>query len=209
MRLLLLLTLLVLPQSAVAQTDQPWDGVTSALHTDKWSEVNVISFTFKHHSGATRHHEWWVKKHIVRVTIDGKTTEIPINAADLRTDAEIAAHKWFTNDSYWFLFEFHIGWDHPKLEDLGPTTSPFGGKAKAFRVSYPAQGGYTPGDAYVGFIGQDGKLLGWSYHPGGAKKAKLTTTRGSYKPFGPLVLPTRFETPDGKLFVEFTNVAVR
>lgn len=205
--LLSFLVVLLLPHIATAQTS--WDEVAKAHHVQGWKDVNVITFTFKHHNGKVRRHEWWVKKHTVRVTVDGVTTVIPVNVKDLKGEAQIAAHKFFINDAYWLLFEHHVGWDDVKVEDLGEVPSPFGAKAQAFRISYPPTGGYTPGDAYVAYIGQDHRVMGWSYYLAGAKEPKLTTTRADYQQFGPLVLPTRFETLDGKVYLEFVDVSVR
>lgn len=201
------LFLLLTPSLATGAT--PWETVAEAHRVSGWDDVEVLSFSWKHKSGKQRSYQWWVKKHVIRVTIDGETFDIPHNAARLEGERELAAHKAFINDSFWLLFELHLQWDEPTREDLAAHDSPFGGKAPAFRVTYPATGGHTPGDSYIAFLGQDRKVMGWSYVPAGASSAKLTTTRGSYEAHGPLILPTRFETPDGELFIEITDIRVR
>lgn len=204
---MLLLLLWILPATAVAQT--PWEKIAETHALAEWESVSFLGFTWKHHSGKSRSFQWWVKRNVVRVTMDGATVDVPVSGKGLTTDAQRAAHRAFINDSFWLLFEHHTKWDDAKLQDLGQHPSPFGGSAAAFRTTYARDGGYTPGDSYIAFLGQDGKVMGWSYVPAGADKPKLTTLRGSYKTVGPLVLPTRFETPDGKLFIEITNLVVK
>lgn len=204
---LALLATLALAAPAAAQT--PWERVAATHQTSNWDQVEVIRFTFKHSRGMERTHEWWVKRNVVRVTMDGQTLTIPVAQSRVEGEAELAAHKAFINDSFWLLFEFHVGWDDVRREDLGLYPSPFGGKAPAFRITYPPTGGHTPGDAYIGFLGQDGKVMGWAYHKGGEKKPTVVALRGGYREFGPLTLPTRFEKPSGELILEFVDVEVR
>ena len=88
-----------------------------------------------------------------------------------------------------------------------------GGKGTARRVvvSYPSQGGYTPGDRYELFVGEDYQVRAWVYHAGGSPKPTLTASWGDYKKAGPLLISLEHRgMKDGKpIRIFFTEVAVK
>jgi len=119
----------------------------------------------------------------------------------------------FINDQYWLLFPLHLSWDKDaKVEDQGTQKVP-GGKGTARRVvvSYPSQGGYTPGDRYELFVGEDYQVRAWVYHAGGSPKPTLTASWGDYKKAGPLLISLEHRgMKDGKpIRIFFTEVAVK
>jgi hypothetical protein len=111
------------------------------------------------------------------------------------------------------MFPLHLAWDTgARFEDLGPVdvpTLPALGARRALRVAYGAQsGGYTPGDAYVLYLGDDLLPVAWAFHKGGAEAPSLVTTWEGYTSAGGLRLATRFCKADGTPFITIEDLAV-
>ena len=67
----------------------------------------------------------------------------------------------FVNDNYWTLFPFHAYWDKSASAiDQGKFNLPVGpGSAELVPVKYPADGGYTPGDTWDLYVGNDNRVV--------------------------------------------------
>ncbi len=183
-------------------------AIQKAHGTANWSEVERVKFTFTHApSGTSRTHDWNRKTGKVKVTMGEKVVTVPARPGALEGD-ELAAHKAFINDSYWLLFEHFMFRDDVEREYRNDVDVPgMEVNADAVKVTYPSNGGYTPGDAYVVYM-EDYEAFAWAYHPGGSEKPRLVTSRAEWKDFGGLRVPTVFDTPDGKRFITLSDVVV-
>ena len=79
-------------------------------------------------------------------------------------------------------------------------------------MKYPVEGGYTPGDTWVLYVGKDNRVEYLMYHRGGSKKPSLFfATWGGHKKAGPLLISTDHRgMADGKpIRVFFSNVSVK
>jgi len=133
---------------------------------------------------------------------------------DIETTDSSALKKvdaWFINDNYWLLFPFHIAWDSDiTLEDIGRQKLPLGGgQAKCVVITFPASGGYTPGDVYEIYLNDDSRLLQWVYRRGGSEQPTRVTTWENYRPAGPLVLALDHQAGDDSFRLWFTGVGVK
>jgi hypothetical protein len=121
----------------------------------------------------------------------------------------------FINDHYVLLFPLHLAWDDwATVTDEGVHEMPISKKAaRRVLVKYPPHGGYSPGDTWELYVGEDKRLEEFIYHRAGAGFPKVYTgTWEGYEKAGPLLLATDHEgtTDDGKpLRVFYSNVAVR
>ena len=205
--ILLVFVLMLVPLVGSAQDEPLWRSVAEAHGFEAWKEVGHVEFTWTHAgSGTSRSYVWDRRAHRVKVTMGDETFDISSWGLDLADDRERAAHKAFVNDSYWLAFEFKAVTDDVERTELPNADSPFGGTAPAYRVEYPPDVGYTPGDAYVVHVGADGRSIGWSYYPSGSKLPKMSTLRGGVVEQMGVALPTRFETPDGELVIEISDL---
>jgi hypothetical protein len=123
------------------------------------------------------------------------------------------ADRWFMNDQYWLLFPLHLVWDKDITitEDEDPQPLPSGkGRAHRMTVTLGAESGYTPGDVYHLYIGDDDRILAWVYHSGGASEPTAVTTWDDHRHVGPITVSMeRTSGPDGDLHVRFSDVAVK
>jgi len=73
----------------------------------------------------------------------------------------------FQNAQYWLLFPLHLSWDGgAKVEETGIHELPLGkGSATRVVVTYPPEGGYTPGDVLKLFVGADGRVRRFIWRP--------------------------------------------
>ena len=185
-------------------------------------QVEQIRYTFNVDLGQIKLSRSWLwEPKVDRVSYEGKDKNgKTVKHAYLRSQltsqpAEVGKEidPAFINDQYWLLFPLHLSWDKDaKVEDQGTQKVP-GGKGTARRVvvSYPSQGGYTPGDRYELFVGEDYQVRAWVYHAGGSPKPTLTASWGDYKKAGPLLISLEHRgMKDGKpIRIFFTEVAVK
>lgn len=208
----LLALLVLLPLHASADDGAALASrVAAACGVDAWSGVQSVAFTWTHHpSGNSRSFVWRPKDHQVSMTFHDETTALDLDAID--TEDQRRAHAAFVNDSYWMLFELHLAWDDGvRFTELGAQPVPgFAdlGERPALHVQYTGDGGYTPGDAYVLYLGDDDRPVAWAFHRGGAEEASLVTTREEWNESGSIHFPTRFLTADGAPFISIADVAI-
>lgn len=187
-------------------------SVAEAAGASQWSAVNRVRFAWRHEpSGAQRAYDWDVRAGTVTARIAGGSVSFPASGGKLSVEAE-AAHKAYVNDGYWLLFPLHLAWDSGvAFEDLGARTVPGLpdlGERRALAVQYGGAGGYTPGDRYVLYLGDDLFPVAWAYHPGGAPEPKLVARWTGRRTLAGVAVATRFETPDGAPFVTIPEVAI-
>jgi hypothetical protein len=76
-------------------------------------------------------------------------------------------------------------------------------------VTYPATGGYTPGDVYDLYLDDDYRLIQWVYRHGGSEKPTRISTWNDHRKVGPLTLSLNHQGEDQNFRVWFTNVGVK
>lgn len=209
---LLLLLLAFSPLAAAADRPALADKVATAAGIETWSRLATLRFTFRViPRDMVRTHAWDIASGTVEVTNAGATRSIPTAGVVDAADAERAgAHQAFVNDSYWLLFCLHVRWDDATLTDLGRVAVPQLpdlGERPALAVQYPTQGGYTPGDRYVLYLGDDHLPVAWAFHKAAAEAPSLVVRWLDWKDLHGVKVPTRFTTPDGKDFIRFEDVA--
>jgi|GEM_PF-195902 len=141
------------------------EAIMTAAGVDAWNrEVGAIEWDF----GGRRDHLWDRQRHLVRVRWPGHVALLDLNseAAHVTKDGEVlsgearaavreTAYCAWLNDSFWL---------NPlaKLKDEGTTRSLVKTEdgEKGLLISY-ADGGVTPGDAYLWLLGQDGLPRAW------------------------------------------------
>jgi hypothetical protein len=100
---------------------------------------------------------------------------------------------WFINDQYWLLFPYHLAWDEGLRLESAAAPGP-----AAFRltVSYPPEGGYTPGDAYDLFVDSAGTIRRWDFRKGDSRGPGRTALWSEPVPIGPLRLSLQRSSSD-------------
>jgi len=173
------------PAKAAVPADSPAalaDRVARAAGLEAWSRVSLVSFTFAFpDKKVERRYAWDVPKGLVEVTLEPNPENVRWVVApagfgpdDAPAPEQQKAHETFVNDSFWALPCLHLAWDRSvlTLEDLGSVdvpTLPDLGKRRALAAHYDAKaGGYTPGDRYVFYLGDDDFPVAWAFHRQGS-----------------------------------------
>lgn len=219
----LLITLLIAVISACAGTkkesrDQTLRrNIAQAYGFQYFNQVEKIQYTFNVKKGETQISRFWIwepKANQVSFKATDSRETVTYNRNDLSDSSPTNLRNidaWFINDSYWLLFPFHVVWDSQTIvEDVGRKKLPMGeGKARCVIVSYPATGGYTPGDAYDLFLDDDYRLTQWVYRHAGSETPTRIATWEEHRSLGPLTVSLNHQGDDPNFRVWFTTVGVK
>lgn len=206
-------------QSEIAQSERTIlsAGLARASGVEAWKDIRRIRFTWRLHSrNIYRRYDWHVPANRVAVTANGKTISVPadpsVETAALKPD-EIEAHKTFVNDTYWLMFTARQTWQNDlEVRDLGRRgvpELPGLGRPRAISIQFPSTGGYTPGDRYILYLGEDFLPRAWSFHRKSSREPTLVTTWEAYENVGGMILPTKFVRPNGEPFISISGIEVR
>lgn len=210
---------------AGAAEPDPVGDLVKAHGFDQWDKVEAIRFTFNVEMGdrtTRRAWHWRPKQNLVRMTVakggeaDGeRTVEYDRDELENAEKRVVDADRNFINDSFWLLLPLHLSWAEQadtqvEVRDTGGHALPLGGgEARRIVVQYPEQGGYTPGDRYELYVNDDGRMMQWTFHRGGAESPTLATRWAGPARLGPLRLHLTRRNGAADFTMTFTNVAVR
>jgi hypothetical protein len=218
---LLLLGVLVLAATSWAQKRPPIsEQIAKTYGLDSFSQIERIRYTFNAEGALKLSRTWVWEPKADQVSYEGKDKAgKPVKLTYLRSQlsSQPAIVKdeidpAFINDQYWLIFPFHLSWDSSaKVEETGMHKLPLGkGSAPRVVVTYPSEGGYTPGDVWELFVGTDNRIQQWAYHRGGDAKPSAVATWEDYRKAGPLLVSLDHRgTYKGKpVRVVFSDVSV-
>jgi hypothetical protein len=202
LRVIRLLTpslLLILPAASGAQQRPPiLEKLTKTYGLESFGQIEAIRYTFNAEApGLSVSRSWTWEPKTDQVTYDGKDksgnpvkvtyprAQLDSQPSNVRDDID----PGFLNDNYWLLLPFHFSWDtNAAVEDAGVQKLPLGsGSAEKVVVKYPSDGGYSPGDTWEVYVGNDGRIEEMAYHRGGPPKLEVFVTWTDYKKAGPLL----------------------
>jgi hypothetical protein len=225
---LLVFGVLVLDASSSSwaqQRDPIIEKIAKVYGLDSWDKVDAIRYTwnidipglFK----AAHKWEWEPKTGKISFETtgkDGKPVKVSYDSNQLNSQPDQVKNEVepaFVNDNYWLIFPFHAYWDKSAtITNEGTRKLPIGaGSATLVSVKYPTEaGGYTPGDTWELYVGQNYRVVQFVYHRGGDKKPSVVIAKWiAYKKAGPILFATDHPgTADGKpLRIFLTDVAVK
>jgi len=176
-----------------------------------WKDVKQLDFTFNvdrdGNTVASRSWSWKPASNDVTMIAAGDT--ISYNRATVDS-ISMQADQGFINDKYWLLAPYQLVWDEGtsiKLTDS--VMSPLSRKqTKKLTLLYGEEGGYTPGDAYDFYYGDDYVITEWVFRKGNATEPSMITTFEGYKNIEGLSIATDHKSEDGSFRLYFTDVIV-
>ncbi|MEM1447334.1 MAG: hypothetical protein AAGF84_14850 [Planctomycetota bacterium] len=188
-----------------------------------WGEIESIQYTFNVSlpDGRTITRAWvwrpieevYTASMSVMVSPDGTRTVANGDgvfhsvAGDGEASRGAAGHTQFINDSYWLLFPFQLVWSDPTVTAAGVQPLPLGGgEGQKLICQWPAEGGYTPGDAYDLYLAEDGLIQQWVFRRGGQDNGRAHTWE-DHQRLGPIIISLDHHGPEGSGFrLWFTDV---
>lgn len=188
------------------------EKVAYAHGFEKWKNVNELEFTFNVDRGTekTSHYErswaWKTKTNIVsQDTITYNRNEIDSINPAYRTNGS------FVNDKYWLLAPFNLIWDKDNFthEHTTEATAPISNeKMQKLTIVYSNEGGYTPGDAYDFYFGDDYVVREWVFRKGNQAEANLATTWEDYADYNGIPMAKMHKNAEGSFKLYFTGIKV-
>src|SRR6201998_201224 len=186
---LLVFGVLVLAAPCWTQTRPPIvEKLAKTYGLDSWDQIQAIRYSFDLDiPGLIKlSHSWEWEPKTGKVTYegkdkDGKPVKVTYVRSQLSSQPDAVKNEIepaFVNDNYWLLFPFYLYWDtSAQVEDAGKHKLPLGkGTAEQVVVKYPSNVGYTPGDTWELFVGDDNRVEEFIYHRRGPE-----TTAATYK----------------------------
>lgn len=188
------------------------EKIANASGFQNWKNVEEIKFTFNVDRDTTHFERSWVWKpktnDITAITAD-KTLEY--NWSNMDSTA-YKTNGGFINDKYWLLTPFQLVWDADNfthkhsLEAEAPISKK---PMQKLTIVYGNEGGYTPGDAYDFYFGEDYSIQEWVFRKGNAPTPSMITTFEDYEEINGLKLAKSHKRPDGNFNLYFTGIEVR
>tara|TARA_R110002049_G_scaffold148844_2_gene311814 strand:- start:8055 stop:8663 length:609 start_codon:yes stop_codon:yes gene_type:complete len=179
------------------------EKIANAHGFENWKNVSEIAFTFN----GKRSWKWQPKTNDVTFIQD--TIEVRYNRAKIDSTAA-KIDPAFINDKFWLLIPFQLIWDDGlSISEPIKTEAPIS-KTEMNKITllYTSDGGYTPGDAYDIYFGDDYIIKEWAFRKGNKPKAGLINTFENYQDFSGITLALDHKKAEGDWNLELSNIEV-
>ena len=162
--------------------------IANAHGLKNWDKVTTFEFRFggkKEDTNSGRFWTWNPKTDDIKLTSNSDT--ISYNRKQMDSTA-IKADRRFINDKFWALIPFQLVWDEgTTISESEKAISPVKQQElNKITIVYSSNGGYTPGDAYDIFFGEDHIIREWIYRKGNQPEPSLSNTFENYQDFNGL-----------------------
>ena len=186
--------------------------IAMANGAEDWDKVNEVKFTFNVDRGEDHMERSWVwnpKTKDIKMMSAKDTAEY--NRDSSMDSLATKADKSFINDAFWLTAPLHLIWDESATVTVQDTaTAPISKDLmKKITLTFPNEGGYTPGDAYDFYYGDDDMIKEWNYRKGNADAPTMSTTWEDYQDFNGVKLAKMHKMGEGDFKLYFTGVDVK
>lgn len=186
------------------------EKIANASGFENWKDVSELRFTFNVDRDTTHFERSWIWKPKTNdvVMISGKDT-ISYNRK-MVDSLSMNADKSFVNDKFWLLAPYQLVWDQTAtISDPTKEIAPISKKElHKITLTYPSDGGYTPGDAYDFYYDDSFMVNEWVYRQGNSKEPSMTTTWEDYSDYNGLKIAKTHKQRDSDWKLFFTNIKV-
>ncbi|MEK6151696.1 hypothetical protein WIW50_00460 [Flavobacteriaceae bacterium 3-367] len=188
------------------------EKVAFAHGYENWKDVNEIRFTFNVDRDTTHFERSWTwKPKSNDIVAIGAQDTLSYNRGNMDSVA-LKTNGGFINDRYWLLAPFNLVWDKNNIsyEHTTEVQAPISKQAmQKLTIVYGSEGGYTPGDAYDFYFGDDYLLKEWVFRKGNQAEASLTTTWEGYIDQKGLKLGAMHKNAEGNFKLYLSNIEVQ
>ena len=216
---LLLLVLVIMGCKMEKKPEQPLvateptilEHIANAHGMQQWKNVKELRFTFNVDRDTSHFERTWDWKVVDnQVTSISQTDTVTYNRSTLDSITN-KVNGGFINDKYWLLAPFNLVWDQKgfSYEHLENEMAPLSKKPMhKLTIVYGQEGGYTPGDAYDFYFGDDYLIQEWVYRKGNQPEASLVTTWEDYTDREGLHIAQKHANEEG-FTLYFTHIEVK
>jgi hypothetical protein len=195
----------------ILQEETILEKVANANGFENWKDVKEIKFTFNVDRDTTHFERAWTwkpKTNDITATSDKDT--ISYNWADMDSIAK-KTNGGFINDKFWLLVPYQLVWDTDNVTHthINEAEAPISKKGlQKLTIIYGSEGGYTPGDAYDLYFGDDLIIKEWVFRKSNQPEPSMTTTFEDYKMINGLHIATMHKMAEGDFKLYFTGIEV-
>lgn len=175
-----------------------------------WQDVSQIDFTFNVDRDSTHFERSWSwRPKTGDITLISANDTISYNQKTVDS-ISLNADKSFINDKYWLMAPYQLVWDQSaKLSEPSKEKAPISAiEMNKVTITYSQDGGYTPGDAYDFYYGDDFIVKEWVFRQGNSNDPSMITTWEDYEDFNGIMLSKTHKKPEGDWKLHFTNIKV-
>lgn len=188
------------------------EKIAHAHGFESWKKVNSLKFTFNVDKDSTHFERSWTwKPKSNEVTSMTSQDTLVYNRKNM--DSVIyKINAGFINDRYWLLAPFNLIWDADNYtyEHQEKATAPISKQPlQKLTIVYDTEGGYTPGDAYDFYFGDDFLLQEWVFRKANQIEPSMVTTWENYMEANSLKLALDHKMPNGDFNLHFSNIAIK
>ena len=187
------------------------ENIANAHGYEHWKEVSSLKFTFNVDRDSSHFERTWLWKtgsNEVTMMTSKDTIKYDRKAVD---STMIATDGGFVNDKFWLLAPYQLVWDQHNFtfEHTENVAAPVS-KTPMHKLTtvYANQGGYTPGDAYDYYFGDDYVIKEWAYRKENQAEPNMVTTWEDYKTLNGLQISAMHKRPDTNFSLYFTGIEV-
>lgn len=179
---------------------------------ENWSKVNEIAFTFnvdKDSSHFERRWIWQPKTNTITSISGGDTLTYNRKTMD---SIAYKTNAGFINDRYWLVAPFNLMWDRNnfEFEHSTNTESPMAKQSmQKLTIVYGNEGGYTPGDAYDFYFGEDYIIKEWVFRKANQVEPSMTTTWENHKNYNGILIAKDHKKQDEIFNLFFDDIVIK
>ncbi|MCG9970863.1 hypothetical protein [Christiangramia crocea] len=186
------------------------EKIAMANGFEKFDSINKINFTFNVKVNDTlrsqRRWSWNIKTD--KISLTEKDSTMSYTKKDSLAEDKKYIDRRFVNDSYWLLFPYQLKWSDAEFSEVKTAKAPISEKEmKMLTVSYPSEGGYTPGDSYDIYFDEDYMIREWVYKSSDGQRESPSTWE-DYKDFDGIKIATMHKSKDGNFELFFSDISV-
>lgn len=187
------------------------DKVANAHGFNQFRNVKEIAFTFNVDRADSHSERSWVWNTTTNdITSINKGDTISYNRNSMDSTAT-KLNGGFINDKYWLMAPFNLAWDKNNItyDHKSDVPAPISkNPMQKLTIVYGNEGGYTPGDAYDFYFGNDYMIKEWVFRRSNQPEPSLITTWENYADINGLKIAEMHQNEDGSFKLYFTNIKV-
>ncbi|MUP46766.1 hypothetical protein E0K83_13565 [Gramella sp. BOM4] len=186
------------------------EKIAMANGLQEFDSIKKLHFTFNVKVNdslrSSRKWEWNTETDKIRMT--DKDTTLTYQKTDTIAKEDENIDQRFINDTYWLLFPFQLEWSDADFSEVKTAKAPISGKEmQMLTVSYPSEGGYTPGDSYDIYFDDDYMIQEWVYKAAGGGR-EMATTWEDYQDYKGVKIAKSHKSADGSFELYFSDISV-
>ncbi|WP_282132082.1 hypothetical protein [Cellulophaga baltica] len=187
------------------------EQVAQANGYENWKNVNELKFTFNVDRDTTHFERSWIWKpktnEVTSITKEDTITYLRKNRDSTVTKTDAS----FINDKYWLLAPFQLVWDAKSFEftHTAESEAPISKKPmQKLSIVYDNEGGYTPGDAYDFYFGEDYVIQEWVFRKENQEEPSMITTWEDYTTINGIKIAKSHKMDGQKFDLNFTEIHI-